>query len=639
MFDPEQNADKTPGVTDNTPRRSVLAQARRQGQRLAAPVPILRDLTGAADLDPHDVESIVDDATFSAHVDDLAAELGRSVKSVRKEAVGHLREMSATHGKRTGRAFRRFSQWLARAHDVYVDEDSIARLRALDRRHSLLFLFSHRSYLDGALVPEVIARGRMSLPFTFGGANLNFFPMGHIASRSGVIFIKRNTGEIPVYRLALRGYIARLLTERANLAWSIEGGRTRTGKLRPPAFGILRYVADAVTATDGVDAMIVPVSIVYDQLHEVSMMTSEARGASKQPEDLRWLYRFAREQRHRLGRAYVDFGEPISLGDRMAELSADEAAAPYAIERIALESCHRINRATPVTATAIVSMAILGEDRALSLAQVQQTVAPIADYLDHRGWRVAGAFDLRERETLRRTLQELVASGVLTAYDGGTETVWSIAPDKHLVAAFYRNTAIHVFVDRAIGTVALLAAAESDDGEFAAVAEAEALRLRELLKFDFFFSGRHQFGEDIDAELRGAADTVDRNRSADAAELRARIAVEQPYVAHLVLRPFLDAYHIVADRLAALDIPYEEESFLDECIAVGQQWALQGRITSDESVTLELFRTALRLAAHRGLLDQDTPDLAGKRFAFAEEIALATARVETIANFQRAGRA
>ena len=130
-------------------------------------------------------------------------------------------------------------------------------------------------------------------------------------------------------------------------------------------------------------------------------------------------------------------------------------------------------------------MAILGEDRALSLAQVQATVAPIADYLDERGWRVAGAFDLRERETLRRTLQELVALGCAGRYDGGTETVWRIAPDKHLVAAFYRNTAIHVFVDRAIGELALLAAAESDVGRLrrhcrgrgAAAARAAEVRL------------------------------------------------------------------------------------------------------------------------------------------------------------------
>ncbi|PUA80975.1 lysophospholipid acyltransferase [Nocardioides currus] len=618
---------------------SALARARGRGAKLVLPLASKVGLAPAGAADGREVAQILADEAFGEKLATLAEDLGRPTRQVGAEAGAHLREMSATHSAGTGAAFRRFSQWLARAHDVYVDEESIARLRALDRQHSLLFLFSHRSYLDGALVPEVVAQGRMSMPFTFGGANLNFFPMGGIASRSGVIFIKRSTSDIPVYRQALRSYIAQLLKNKANLAWSIEGGRTRTGKLRPPAFGIMRYVCDAVTEADGVDALIVPVSIVYDQLHEVAMMTSEAKGAQKRPEDLRWLYRFAREQRQRLGRAYVDFGEPISLAQRMAELQADEAAAPYAIERIALESCHRINRATPVTATAIVSMAILGEDRALSLAQVQATVAPIADYLAERGWRVAGAFNLKERETLRRTLQELVASGVLVAYDGGTETVWRIAPDKHLVAAFYRNTAIHVFVDRAIGELALLAAAESDSGDFRAVAEAEALRLRELLKFDFFFSGRHEFGSDIDAELRQVAAPSASRRKADAAELRSRLASTRPHVAHLVLRPFLDAYHIVADRLADLDVPFSEAEFLDDCVAVGQQWSLQGRITSDESVTLELFKTALRLADHRGLLESDAPDLDKRREAFADEIEQTMARIDTIAEFHRAGRA
>ena len=46
-----------------------------------------------------------------------------------------------------------------------------------------------------------------------------------------------------------------------------------------------------------------------------------------------------------------------------------------------------------------------------------------------------------------------------------------------------------------------------------------------------------------------------------------------------------------------------------------------GRIASDESVTLELFKTALRLADHRGLLDSETPDLDKLRRAFADEIA------------------
>ena len=66
----------------------------------------------------------------------------------------------------------------------------------------------------------------------------------------------------------------------------IEGGRTRTGKLRPPVHGILRYLAAAVEAEPGPDVYVVPIAIVYDQLHEVAGMTAEARGSRKTPEDL-----------------------------------------------------------------------------------------------------------------------------------------------------------------------------------------------------------------------------------------------------------------------------------------------------------------------------------------------------------------
>ncbi len=598
-------------------------------------------LSGQADplpTDAREVAQVLSDPLFVDKVTEVAANIGQDPDAARVEAAANLREMSATHTERTGAAFRKFLHWMGRAHDVYIDEDSVAKLRALDSQHSLLFVFSHRSYLDGMLVPEVVGSRRITMPFLFGGANLNFFPAGPIASRSGIIFIRRSTGDIPLYRLALRSYISQLLANRANLAWSIEGGRTRTGKLRPPTYGILRYVADAVDQRDDTDALVVPVSIVYDQLHEVALMTQEARGGAKNPENLRWMLKFAREQKKRLGRAYVDFGEPISLKTRMAELQADEASAPFAIERLALETCHRINRATPVTATAVVSMAILGEDRALSLAQVEETVAPLAGYLQERGWRVAGGFNLTDRATLWRTLHELVVSGVLDAYDGGTETVWSIAPNRHLVAAFYRNTAIHALVDRAIGELALLAASESDGSDTAAIAETEALRLRELLKFDFFFSGRHEFGADIDAELAGLARGDASRGKSEKEELRHRIAESRPHVAHLVLRPYLDAYHIVADRLASLDLPYDEEPFLDDCVHVGQQWMLQGRIANDESVSLELFRTALRLADHRGLLDSSGPNIQQRRKDFAHEIAVTTARTETMAAFHRASR-
>jgi glycerol-3-phosphate O-acyltransferase len=589
--------------------------------------------------DPEEVTQLLDAPWFGDRLDAMAAELGRDPESVRVEAAGYLREVAASLDERAVQAWRGFSRWLMRAYDVLVDEDQIAKLRSLDRKATLAFAFSHRSYLDGMLLPEEIAANRLSAALTFGGANLNFFPMGGFAKRTGTIFIRRQTKEIPVYRFVLRAYTAQLVQNHVNLTWSIEGGRTRTGKLRPPVFGILRYLTDAVDEIDGPEVYLVPTSIVYDQLHEVEAMTTEAYGAAKRPEDFRFLIRLSRQQGERLGRAYLDFGEPLPLRKRLEELRADPSGTETVVERIALDVEHRINRATPVTPTAVVSLALLGADRSLSISEVLATVRPLASYIAARNWAVAGAAELTNKSTIRWTLHQLVDSGVVSVYDAGTEAVWGIGADQHLVAAFYRNTAIHILVDRAIAELALLAASESaTDGSVSpAAVRDEALSLRELLKFEFLFSARAQFEKELADEVRLIGPVEDTTKHASAVEVRRLLESADLLLAHLVLRPFLDAYHLVADRLAALeDEALDEETFLNDCLAVGKQWELQRRIANAESRSMELFKTALRLAKHRELVDgPDQADLAKRRQEFADEIATATRRVNVIAELAR----
>ncbi|OBB63419.1 lysophospholipid acyltransferase [Mycobacterium sp. 852014-50255_SCH5639931] len=599
---------------------------------------IVEESTTPLTTDPVEVVQLLAAPWYDERLSGLADELGRDLASVRAEAACYLREMAPSLDERAVRAWRSFSCWLMRAYDVLVDEDQIAQLRKLDRKATLAFAFSHRSYLDGLLLPEVIQANRLSPALTFGGANLNFFPMGAWAKRTGTIFIRRQTKDIPVYRFVLRAYAAQLVQNHANLTWSIEGGRTRTGKLRPPVYGILRYISDAVDEIDGPEVYLVPTSIVYDQLHEVEAMTTEAYGATKRPEDFRFLIRLARQQGERLGRAYLDFGEPLPLRKRLEELRAEESGAGTEIERIALDVEHRINRATPVTPTAVVSLALLGADRSLSISEVLATVRPLASYIAARNWTVAGAADLTNRSTIRWTLHQLVASGVVSVYDAGTEPVWGIGADQHLVAAFYRNTAIHIVVDRAIAETALLAAIEDAEGSVDGLVQPtrvrdEALALRELLKFEFLFSARAQFEKELADEVRLLGRVEDTSKAACAADVRGLLEKADLLLAHLVLRPFLDAYHIVADRLAAYeDESFDENAFLAECLEVGKQWELQRRMASAESRSMELFKTALRLARHRELVDGfEDLDIARRRREFADEIATAVRRVNTIA--------
>lgn len=577
------------------------------------------------------LESVLTSDSFREQLGDLAARLKRPADEVLREARDDVAELSASHQEAVLRRWNRFGDWMMRGYDRLIDEEGLSAIRALDSGNSLAFLISHRSYLDEWALPPALVELGIQPPFGFAGANLDFFPLGPIARRTGIVHIRRSTSDAPVYKIALRSFMRRLVQNHANLIWSIEGGRSRTGKLRPPRFGLLRYVVDAVDQLDTAEVQLVPVSILYDQLptHEVDMMTAEALGHGKRPENARWFLGYVVGLRHRRGRMYVDFGAPIPLRQRLAELRADGTPEELVVERVALEVCHRINTATPVSPTAAVCIALLAVDRALTLDEILVTVAPLAAYLGSRGWPTAGATNLTDHATVRRAVQDLVESGVVTSYRGDT-TVWGVAPHQHLTAAVYRNSAIHVLVHRAIAELVLVGAAERA-GSFNSWED--SLALRDLLKFEFFFPGRAQYGRQLRLEMEimlgrewPAVEVIPQ------AEAAAHLAGLKQAVSPLVLAPFLDAYAVVAAMLHQRgDEPgIEEAAFLQRCLAVGRQWALQRRI-SMESVSGEMFRTALRMAAHRGLVDGEVGRLRARRAAFVDEIDDYRSRMRSIA--------
>jgi glycerol-3-phosphate O-acyltransferase len=583
-----------------------------------------RSPTASADPLPGDmpeVAQLLTDAGFLDGLSRVAEKYGIPPGAAPSQAGACLREMSAVHNARVSELWQRAGRWMIRGYDVLVDDDGLAELRRLDRKHTLIFLISHRSYLDEFVLPAALVNGHMSPLFGIAGGNLNFFPLGDLARRNGIVHVRRDTSDAPIYRYALRSFIGQLVANKHNLCWSIEGGRTRTGKLRPPRYGLLRYVADAVDAIPDADPLLVPVSLMYDQLpvHEVSRMASEARGRAKEAENLRWLVSYAAGLKERRGRIYLDFGVPLPLRARLDELRA-ESVTQNQVERVALDVCHRLNAATPITPTAAVCIALLAQDRALTLDEVLATVRPLADYVATRHWPVAGAANLADRSTLRWALRELVRSGVLTEYSGGTETVWRVGRDQHLIAAVYRNSVLHVLLMRAVGELALLAVAEGRV-QGATGGLGVATRLRELLKFEFFFAQRGGFVADLRREIEILAGDVEEFEDLTADQAETWLGKSRLMVSPLVLRPYLDAYRVVARCLADLnEEPADEAELVSAALGIGHQWAMQRTLANEESVSGEMFTTALKLAAHRNLLTADAPELAERRRQFAEEI-------------------
>ena len=86
-----------------------------------------------------------------------------------------------------------------------------------------------------------------------------------------------------------------------------------------------------------------------------------------------------------------------------------------------------------------------------------------------------------------------------------------------------------------------------------------------------------------------------------------------------MLRPFFEAYEIVADVLRDSPAEIGEKDLTNKALGVGRQYAAQNRVRSNEAVSALLFATARQVAADQHLLEP-AADLDERRTAFRDEL-------------------
>jgi glycerol-3-phosphate O-acyltransferase len=545
---------------------------------------------------------------------------------------------------------------------IDYDESQVERVRAAMERNPGIFLWSHRSNLDTLVLAAAMQELGLPPAHLFAGINMAFGPMGALMRRAGVIFIRRSTSDDPLYKYVLREYVGYVLEKRFNLSWSIEGTRSRTGKALPPRLGLLSYAADVYLSGRVDDIVLLPVSITFDQLHEISEYADYAKGGTKKPEGFGWLYGFIKAQgaRH-YGKVYVRFDEPVLmssfLGPVGGVVARDPAARRLALQKTAFEVAWRINQGMPVTATALVTTVLLAMQGAgLTFGQIRLGLADGMDYLESRSvprtasaralTGASGASGVSGSGAVRATLDALVAGGVVSYVGEGRDPVWLIGPEHQLAATFYRNSLIHFLLDTAMCELAVLRAGESafdpvsvsDEGPASDPGSApdpvgafwdEIARLRDLLKFEFYFKERDEHRRQVAAEMARHDPSWEARLRSGPAAADELLAGMRPLVSHVVVRPFVEAYRLVADVLSHDSRPVTADSdVVREALGLGRQYVAQHRLRSSESVSALLFQTALQLARNRGLLEGD--DLAARRAAFLAELRDLVRRLDRI---------
>ncbi len=573
-------------------------------------------------------DSIAASPRFRSEIAALAAERGSSPRELTGEARKYMKELISTPSALFLDLRARLERFMmTQGYDKGFRHDpaELEALRELIRNKPTVILFTHKTYLDGVTPNSLFYDNDMTMLHSFGGINLDFFGIGTLFRRSGMIFIRRSFQDLPVYKVVLRLYIAYLLQKRFPMSWALEGTRSRLGKLMPPKYGILKYVIDAAHHGGIEDLHIVPFVTSFDLIRDVEEYAAEQTGQAKKPESLAWFLGYLKSLREPMGRVRIDLGAPVVV--KVAPDPEDRMA----LSRIAFDASVSANRVTPLTVTSVMCLALLGTaPRGATGEELAQLTLFLSEWAKARGIRLSDELDPFNRDAIRATADKLVNSGLILRDDAGRETVYTLDPAKHPMASYYRNSVIHHFLDKTLIELALFRLEESCGDDPVADFWTEVERLRDLFKFEFFYPPREEFRLGIETELDRTDGQWTAHLRGGPRGIKALIRRFQPLVGHAALLPFVEAYTVVFEQLARLKDgeALDRATCVEQGLVEGRQAYLLRRISSEASIGKILFDNAYALASHLGLAGTTDADVAARRRAMLAELRALTRRME-----------
>ncbi|KAL9633875.1 MAG: hypothetical protein Q9164_004428 [Protoblastenia rupestris] len=405
------------------------------------------------------------------------------------------------------------TQLLTKAYHqgIHVSSEEVLRLRsvakqAAEKKHSIIFLPCHRSHVDYVSLQLICYRLGIALPTVVAGDNLNFPVVGSFLQHAGAMWIRRSFGDDILYTTLVQSYIDTLLQNGFNFECFIEGGRSRTGKVLSPKFGILSFLLDSVLSGRVDDAIICPVSTQYDKVIETESYISELLGQPKPKENLQDFLSASSVLSLKLGRVDVRFHEPWSLKGFITEQKArvdgpstslSALKTPNSpnsrirlLRTLGFKVLSDINAVSVVMPTALIGTVLLTlRGRGVGKSELIRRVEWLSERVRSKGGRVAHFAGAPTEVVVDRGL-EVLGPGLVGVVAGLPETTY-YAVDRFQLS-FYRNMTIHLFISEALVSAAMYTKVKQGGGPenqritFAALYEQVSF-LSQLFRGEFIY--------------------------------------------------------------------------------------------------------------------------------------------------------
>ena len=407
-----------------------------------------------------------------------------------------------------------------------------------------------------------------------------------VNSPLGAMWIRRSFGNDVLYTTLVQAYIDTLLQGGYNLECFIEGGRSRTGKLLPPKFGILSFVLDSILSRRVEDVVICPVSTQYDKVIETEGYVTELLGMPKKKENLADFLSSTSILSLKLGRVDVRFHEPWSLREYIdtqltriskspetidwnAKTSENAALKQKLLRTMGYKVLSDINDVSVVMPTALIGTVLLTlRGRGVGKSELMRRIEWLMTRVRAKGGRVAHFGHSPISDVVERGI-EVLGKDLVGVVEGLAEPTY-YAVDRFQLS-FYRNMTIHLFISEALVSAAMYTRVKMGGGPAHQEIAYEDVRdqvlfLSSLFRGEFIFSGEG-LAHNLEKTLAGLEHdrVIDITRDENGKLLtiglsnEERVAGRENYDFYcFLIWPFIEASWLAAVSLMGLTPPNDQ---------------------------------------------------------------------------------
>lgn len=315
-------------------------------------------------------------------------------------------------------------------------------IRKKQEDYHIILVPNHQSHADYIALQYILYKHDKVPVYIAAGINLNIFPIGNLFKRCGAFFIRRRFDD-EIYKVAFQGYIYYLLKTDKVVEFFFEGGRTRTGKLLPPKYGLFSMLLDAHTMFDNKKPlMFIPVSIAHEMIPEERAHAKELAGRKKEKESTAQLLKIFKLFNKKMGTIHVNFGDGIVVKD-FTDLK-------LATQDLAFDCFRAVGRGMPVTPTSLLSLILLDDPSgALTWKQVEVRALDIINYCNYMNIPLTDSLSIESYSQSLRVSMDMFINNKkvdLIKREKLNQVFYTINDESRVHLHFHKNMILHHFL-------------------------------------------------------------------------------------------------------------------------------------------------------------------------------------------------